>query len=335
MRAFVTGATGFLGHRVVARLLSAGDTVTALVRPTSDRSRLADLDVRIEVGDLTDPGCGEEAVAAADVVYHLGGRVVAHGSREEFDAVNVEATARLREAAGRVGARFVHMSSLGLFDIPQEGMTLTEDASYDPNPELRGHYTRSKLEADRACCDAARDGADVIVVRAARTYGPDHPVQTVFLGRVKRFLAPDRLLVVSSGSYLIPLCYAENVADAVVLAGRHSRHTGPVHILDDPTLDQRRYFATLSKVRNTPLKVHFLPVGLIAPAVLAVDGLHRLARRRPWSVAHQLLRSGRSAHYPTDVAQEALGWRPQVDLETALSESLAPSGREVFRSGTP
>ena len=66
----------------------------------------------------------------------------------------------------------------------------------------------------------------------------------------------------------------------------------------------------------------YLPVSLISPAVKAVDFAHRLAKRRPWSAAYQLLRSERSARYSTDAARTQLGWTPAVDLRTSLQESM-------------
>jgi nucleoside-diphosphate-sugar epimerase len=68
----------------------------------------------------------------------------------------------------------------------------------------------------------------------------------------------------------------------------------------------------------------FLPVGLFVPALVVVDFLHRLVRRRPFSVAYQLRRSGRSARYSIDAARARLGWQPRIGLEDALRETAVP-----------
>lgn len=324
MRAFVTGATGFLGSRVTARLVARGDQVVALAREGAAADALEKSGVEVVRGDLGNLDPILEHVAACDVVYHVGARVVSNGPWEEFFRVNVEATQRLMDAAlaGRA-RRFVHVSSLGIFDIDRDDMVIGDQADYDRRPMLRGHYTRSKLDADRLASTAVRTGRNVVVVRPGVLYGPKPPGQNVFLGRVRKFLRPDLLAVVSSPSYRVPLIYVDNAADAVVLAGTvEGIERGIFNVIDDPDLTQQQYFRTLSEVRPKPLRVVYLPVSLVSPAVKAVDFVHKLAKRRPWSVAYQLLRSERSARYPTDAARTKLGWTPAKDLRTSLQESL-------------
>ncbi|MBI5506853.1 MAG: NAD-dependent epimerase/dehydratase family protein [Deltaproteobacteria bacterium] len=324
MRAFVTGGTGFLGRRVVRRLIERGDEVLALAREGSRSEDLVAAGATVVFGDLADVGPILDRVAECDVVYHVGARVQSHGQWDEFFRVNVEATQRLMDAAlaGRA-ERFVHVSSLGIFEIDRDGLTITDTSDYDRRPTMRGFYTRSKIDADRLACAAVRSGKNVVVVRPGLLYGPDHPQQSVFLGRVKKFLRPDLLVVVSTPRYLLPLTYIENAADAVVLAGVTEGIDGSIfNVIDDPTLTQGEYFRTLGQVRSRPLRVVYVPVALLAPAVKAVDALHRLVKRRPWSVAYQLLRSERSTRYATDAAAARLGWKPRVGLREALEESL-------------
>ncbi|HYC01374.1 MAG TPA: NAD-dependent epimerase/dehydratase family protein [Candidatus Limnocylindrales bacterium] len=324
MRAFVTGGTGFLGRRVVRRLLERGDQVLALAREGSRADELKAAGAEVVVGDLgsLDPSILEQA-GSCDVVYHVGARVVSHGDWDEFFRVNVEATQRLMDAAIAGGARFVHVSSLGIFEIDREGIVVTEESDYDHQPMLRGYYTRSKIDADRLVCSAARAGKNVVVVRPGLLYGPDHPQQAVFLGRVKKFLRPDLLLVVSSPGYRVPLTYIENAADAVVAAGVVEGVAGSIfNVVDNPDLTQAEYFRALARARGDRLRVMYVPVTLLAPAVNAVNFAHKLVKRRPWSVAYQLLRSERSARYATDAAATRLAWSPRVDLDRSLQESL-------------
>ncbi len=326
MKVFVTGATGFLGRRIVRRLRERGEEVLALARESSDTGELEALGAEIVRGDLADVDAFLGRIAGCDVVFHAGARVVTHGAWEEFFVANVEATQKLIDAAVATGARFVHVSSLGIFEIDRAGLVVTEDTDYDHNPMLRGYYTRSKIDADRVAAAAARTGKDVVVVRPGRLNGHDHPQgQPVFLGRVKKFLGADLLVVVSTPGYHVPTVHVENAADAVVRAGDEPNARGGIfNVIDDPDMTQREYFRRLSQARGRKLRVIFIPVAIFFPAVKAVDMLHRLVKRRPWSIAYQLLRSELDARYPTDRAQRELGWTPRLDVTEGLRASIAP-----------
>ena len=322
MKAFVTGGTGFLGRRIVRRLIERGDEVVVLAREESRAKEAAELGARIVVGDLADVDAWVDEIEGCDVVYHAGARVVSHGDWEEFVQANIVATEKLIDAAVAAGVRrFVHVSSLGIFEIDRDGQTIDESSDYDHCPTLRGHYTRSKIDADRIACAAARTGKPVVVVRPGRIYGADHPQQPLFYGRVKKKLG-DWLLVVSKPSYLTPISYVENAADAVVAAGTAENVDGKIlNVVDDPDLTQTEYFRAVCGQNGCPRRVLYLPVGLFVPAVIAVDLLHRILKRRPWSVAYQLRRSGRSARYPNDAARRELGWQPSVGLRDAVVET--------------
>jgi len=324
MRAFVTGGTGFLGRRIVRRLLDRGDEVIVLARDPEKAAEAASRGARVVAGDLADVEGFSSELAGCDVVYHAGARVVSHGDWDDFLRSTVVATEKLIDSALAAGVRrFVHVSSLGIFELERDGVTVTESTDYDHNPRLRGHYTRSKIDADRIACAAARSGKPVVVVRPGRIYGPDHPQQPLFFGRVKKWFGK-LLVVVSKPSYLTPIAYVENAADAVVAAGTAPGVEGCIfNVIDDPELTQGTYFRTLRGLRGCPERVVYIPVGVFAPAVLAVDLLHRVLKRRPWPIAYQLLRSERNARYLTDNARERLGWTPRVGLRQAVEETVA------------
>jgi nucleoside-diphosphate-sugar epimerase len=132
------------------------------------------------------------------------------------------------------------------------------------------------------------------------------------------------MVIVGRPSYLPPLVYVENAADAVLQAGTAEGVEGRVfNVIDDPDLTQAEYFRAISGLPGCPSRVFYLPVGLFAPAVKVVDLLFRILKRRPWSAAYQLLRSGRSVRYSTEAARGQLGWEPRVPLREALVASAS------------
>jgi nucleoside-diphosphate-sugar epimerase len=321
--AFVTGATGFLGRRIVDRLLARGDEVRVLVRDAAKAAEQEARGARPIVGDLADVDAFREALSGCDVVYHAGARVLTYGDWEEFLEANVIATQKLIDYSLAAGAkRFVHVSSLGIFEIPADGITIDEETDYDHQPLLRGYYTRSKIDADRVARAAAAVGKPVVVVRPGQLYGPGAPAP-LYMGRVSKRLGP-LLLVVSTPGYYAPVVYVENAADAVVRAGTADGVEGRAfNVVDDTTLQQREYFEELSKFQGYPRTVVYLPVSLFLVPVLAVNALYKLLKRRAWAAAYQLRRSGRNARYATDAVRESLGWQPRIDWRDAVRETIA------------
>jgi nucleoside-diphosphate-sugar epimerase len=170
VKAFVSGASGFLGRHIVKRLRAENVWVRTLVRYSTTTPVAAD---DVLEGDLRDPATLERAVQGVDMVFHAGARVATNGSWEEFEATNVTATDRLIQGAVAAKVkRIVHVSSLSVFAVPFDGAVITEDSPYEAGAGERGFYARSKLAADEVACRAMAAGAPVTVVRPGLLFGP-------------------------------------------------------------------------------------------------------------------------------------------------------------------
>ena len=154
----ITGATGFLGRRLVEQSEEAGWRARVLIRSTPAGDVWENGKPEIVSGSLGDPGSLRELVSNADVVVHLAGLIKAR-SRRDFFEVNAAGARRLAQASG--GRRLIHVSSLAA-----------------RNPEL-SDYAASK----RAGEDAVREvgGNAVTIVRPPVIYGPgDRETFTLF-----------------------------------------------------------------------------------------------------------------------------------------------------------
>lgn len=208
MRACVTGATGFLGACLVARLAARGHAVTALVLPGDDTTRLAGYVDRVVRGDVAEPGVVDEAVAGADVVFHLAGLVPATArSRADLVRVNVHGARRVAEAAVRSRvARLVHCSSVGVYGVPPAGVVDERTPARPVNA-----YQASKLAGEQVATAAMRDGeTSLVVARLTALYGPgDRGTLPLF-----RAVARGRVRIVGAGD--VP-CQLTHVDDAAAL----------------------------------------------------------------------------------------------------------------------
>ena len=130
MKILVTGAAGFIGVRLVQRLLRDGHTVVALVRTPRGELKLPRPGLTVVRGDMTDRASLDRACAGCDVVVHLA-NATAIPDWNVARAINVEGTRALLEAAKRAQVkRMVFTSTLSALR------------------EKRGPYGQTKLEAE-------------------------------------------------------------------------------------------------------------------------------------------------------------------------------------------
>src|SRR5579871_3317662 len=131
----ITGATGLLGSHIVEQLVARGETVRALVRPTSDREFLEKLGVELAQGDVQDPASLKRAFAGASIVYHCAARVSDWGPWRQFQAESVDGTRNVVEACRSAGVgRLLHASSISVYGmVKNPGRTLDEDTPLGQN----------------------------------------------------------------------------------------------------------------------------------------------------------------------------------------------------------
>lgn len=313
MKAFVTGATGFVGAHLVDALRRRGDTVACLVRNTAKAHALGWTDVRIIAGDLDTPDALREGCAGADVIFHVAGRISARNLRE-YLAVNRDGTARVLGAAAlrQLPPRFVFVSSLAVGGPTVPGQPI--DEARPPAPVTA--YGRSKLAAEQLVRAAALPWT---IVRPPVVYG-ERDRETL---RIFRLARAGLGVVIGDGMQQLSVVYAADLAAALIAAAQAPATAGRVYYAAHPavTTSWGLVEAVGRAVGSRPRKVP-LPGTLARMALWTVGSLAHLA--------------GRSTVLSADKADEFLapawtcradalardaGWRATTDLATGLART--------------
>ena len=148
MTVLVTGATGFLGSRVVEQLLDTGHEVRVMVRRPGRESVFASPPTDVCYGDISDPDALSEACRDITAVIHL--VAVIRGGQKQFDAINRQGTANVVAAAKAAGSvrRFIHVSAVGANNTPPFAIPLLQVAG-----RARSHQRRRALHHHSAIFD--------------------------------------------------------------------------------------------------------------------------------------------------------------------------------------
>jgi NAD dependent epimerase/dehydratase len=303
----VTGAGGFIGGHLVARLVREGANVRALVRYNSRNERGTldwfDADVTREVdvvlGELRDIESVEQAAKGAEVVFHLGAQIAIPYSfvnpRDYFET-NVLGTLNVAQAALRVGARrLVHTSTSEVYGTART-IPITEEHPLEP----QSPYAASKVGADKLMDSWYRTyELPVTVLRPFNTYGPHQSARAVIPTIISQALAggPVRL-----GS-LTPRRDLTFVSDTV--AGFLAAADSPAAIGRTMQLGTG-YDVSIGDIVEM--------VGEILGRPLDVE--FDADRVRPASSEVERLISSPA------LAAELTGWRPEVELREGLARTI-------------
>ncbi|MEE4275810.1 MAG: NAD-dependent epimerase/dehydratase family protein [Thermoleophilia bacterium] len=317
----VTGATGFVGGAVARRLRSEGCTLRALVRRRSDASALSAAGCEVCRGDVTDAASVREAMDGVDAVVHCAALVSDWGARETFARVNVEGSRHVFDAALRSGVkRVVHFSTADVFGIYPDGRVV--DDSF-PLKRTGFLYSDTKAEADDMALAYAREqGLPVAVLRPLWVYGPG---DRSFLPELVDAMRTRRMVFFGSPRNTIPLCYIDNLVDAVVLALTNDRAVGQGYLVcDGAVVSWRELTDLLADELDLPSVKLTIPLPLANAVAAVAEGLWRAARstKRPALTRYTLAFLGRDLRYSNGKISRELGFSPRVLPEEGLARSI-------------
>jgi nucleoside-diphosphate-sugar epimerase len=329
----ITGATGFIGGRLVERLVQEGESVRCLVRASSDTSRLDELDVQIAVGDLTRAGSLARAVEGCRYVFHCGALVSDWAATQEIVRTNVLGTRNMLEASVTASVqRFIHFSTTDVYGSPGD---VAIDEAYTAT-RFGNWYARTKRDAEAEVRRVERaDALDAVILRPATVYGPG---STDVIGEIARAIQGGRMLLVDRGRAIAGLCYVDNLIDAAILALRHEAAPGQAfNISDGLAITWKEFTDALAEGLGCPKVRWSLPYWTANGVGFALEHGYRLLRKTIRLNAPPLLSRqaaqvmGKNQDFSNRKLREALGWEPRVDYATGLDATLAWLRTEALR----
>ena len=301
-KALVTGGAGFIGSNLVRALLERGDDVRVLDNfSTGNRANLEGLDVEIVEGELRSYERVHNAVRGTETVYHLGALGSVPRSVQDpltSSAVNVEGTLNVLLAARDEGIRRVVFSSSSSVYGAKTDLPVNESLAADPISP----YGVAKLAAERYCVSFSRvyESFQTVVLRYFNVFGPRQSPFSQYAAMVPLFITAvmsgEPVTVYGDGEQSRDFTYITNVIDATVRAAYAENASGRIFNVAAGSP------GTVNQLADT--------IGLILGKPVQKD--HR--EPRPGDV--------RDSWADVSLAEQMLGYRPQVDLEEGLRRTI-------------
>jgi len=339
-KVLVTGATGFIGGRLVERLhLDEGAEVAAMVNSFSHAARLARFPLEMPKATLTDAEAIDRAVAGCKIVFHL--------AYDRFSPrANITGARNLLEACHRHGVeRLVYVSTMAVYEpLPVAPVDVTEEFQ---SPPPRSVYADTKLAIEKAVLDFGRDrGLPVIILQPTIVYGPFGGAFTMVTAeRMSR----GAIVLPNDGDGCCNAVYVDDVVDAMLLAAYRKEALGQRFLISaaEP-VTWKEYYAAHERalgvdglklmpereiVRRNRSPLTNLKTLLVRPkrAILKYPGLHRslikLYGLLPESLTQPVLRLylyekpglGREEFLPIEEEIRRYGTRGRVRIDKAVA----------------
>jgi dihydroflavonol-4-reductase len=191
MKIAITGATGFIGSRVVKILRARGDDVVCIARTPSKATDLTALGCTVVKGDILDKASLAAAFAGCDAVIHMAASYeigLTGEKKKQAGQFNLDGTRNALEAAHEAGAKkIVYTSSLVVYGYARKDPPIKEgDATSTEHPSF---YGESKAQAHDIALALIKTGAPIVIVQPGAVLGPrDHSSMRFIFGALARGL---------------------------------------------------------------------------------------------------------------------------------------------------
>ncbi len=323
MKSFVTGATGYLGDRLVGKLLEAGHEVVALYR--RELPLLQHPNLVWKKGSLDEAESLSNAMQGCHNVYHLAALAgIWSAEKDAFFKVNVQGTGQVINAAKQSGIqKLVYISTAGVLS-PSIVTPITEkDPLTEPFDE---DYPFTKYLGERAVLQAAEPGFETVVVNLPKLFGPGKfsttsPVNNM----IKQYLGKSFYFVPGDGSISGNYGFVEDVALGIMQA-MGKGISGERYIIGGENHDYNSFFKTLAQVTAMQRKRIGIPRWVMSSAASAGEIWNLFTGKAPFATnaivrkiyAHRLI--------SCEKAIQELGYQI-TPLEQALQTTV-----EFFKS---
>lgn len=259
MRCLVTGATGFIGNRLVQELLNRKMQVHVLVR--SKNKLPADMREKVTVfcGDITNPAAIDSATKNCESIFHLAGFADIWSKDKTIPyRTNVEGTKNILETALRNNIQKVVFTSSAATLPASNQMEHVDETFHLPEVYLTD-YEQTKRLAEQLCTEYYNKGLKIVIVNPTRVFGPGllNKSNSVSI-LIKNYMKGTWRIIPGEGKQVGNYVFIDDVVNGHILALERGI-PGEKYILGGTNISFNKFFDTIGEVGGKKYKLFHLP----------------------------------------------------------------------------
>ncbi len=330
MKVFLTGGTGFIGSRVLEKLVARGDEVLALVRSDRSAEAVVALGAQAVRGDLHNIEALRAGMQGCDLVFHIAAWYeLGANDPAEMYRINVGGTRNVLRTAHELEVpKIVYTSSLAVFGDTHGEIV---DEGFYQGPPFLTDYDRSKWRAHYEVAKPLIEaGAPVIIVMPGAVYGPgDHSL----VGQLMMWFYRGWLLVLPGPETMLTYTHVEDIAEGHILAADRGE-PGESYILTGPALKLSELVGMWRVITGKRGPMFSVPAKRLRPLAPVVASLERFIRLPSLFSRDAIAILGASYAARAGKARAELGWSPQP-LREGMAETFEAIASKSPRVSRP
>ncbi|MGB2938902.1 MAG: NAD-dependent epimerase/dehydratase family protein [Candidatus Dormiibacterota bacterium] len=315
---FVTGGSGFVGGRLIDRLVADGHTVRALARSSSATAKVAARGAMSVRGDLGDFRSLRAAATGCELAFHAAAAVTEMGTWDDFVHANVDGTRAVVDACVAAGvSRLVHVSTEAVLMNGQPLVNVNEETPR--RPDSRAPYPATKARAEEIVQAANREGFETVIVRPRFIWGRG---DTTLLPRMVHLAKAGRLAWIGGGDNITDVTHVDNVVEGLVLAAEKGRPGEIYFVTDGQPARFREFISDLLRTQGVEPRARSVPVAVAGALTWAGETAWKLLPLKGAPPLPYIAYWVSSLECTIDIskARRELGYAPITTREQGMAE---------------
>jgi nucleoside-diphosphate-sugar epimerase len=269
--AFVTGGSGFVGGRLIRRLLADGYTVRALARSEQAAATVRAAGAMPVRGELSDEASIAAGARGCELAFHAAAAVMQWGRRSEFAAANVDGTRAALAGCRSAGVRrFVHVGTEAALLAGKPLVNVNEDAPL--RPDSKAYYASTKAQAELFVRRANTESFETITIRPRLVWGPG---DTTILPGLRAAVDAGRFSWVAGGQHLTSTTHVDNTVEGLMLGALKGRPGAAYFVTDGEPVVFREFITELAATGGVQLPDRNAPAPVAAFTATAAEAVWR------------------------------------------------------------